>query len=142
MKKTLLAFALVAFVPFVYAAQPFCDSGSIHPIDAQFAKDMAQSGGVTADMRDAQGKAYTSWDRELNREYRELMALLSTDEQAALRSTQRAWLVFRDAEISFFWSEHISGGGTLQPVIIADLAMELLKTRVCQLTRYRTVETP
>lgn len=143
MKKTLLAIALAAFVPWVSAAQPFCDTESIHPIDARFEHDMQQSGGVSANMRDAQSKAYASWDGELNREYRELMALLSAEEKAALRAAQRAWLAFRDAEISFFWSESISGGGTLQPIIISDQAMALLKARVCQLARYKTfTETP
>lgn len=141
MKKTFLAIALAASMQCVSAAQPFCDTGSIHPIDAQFEKDMEQSDGVTANMRDAQGKAYAGWDRELNREYGELMALLSSEEKAALRTAQRAWLAFRDAEINFFWSEGISGGGTLQPIIISDQAMALLKARVCQLARYKMLVT-
>ncbi len=137
MKKKILAIALAAFAPCVFAVEPFCDTGRPHPIDLQFESEMAQSGGVTVDMRNAQGKAHEAWDNELNREYRELMATLSGDEKDSLREAQRAWLSFRDAEQKVWWLESISGDGTLQPVIVSDFGSDLLRARVCQLARYK-----
>lgn len=137
MKKALLALSLAAFTPLAFAAEPFCDSGDPHPIDVQFERDMDDSGGVTLKMRNAQGRAYKRWDTELNVAYQELMASLAPDEQAALKKAQRAWLKFREAESEFWWTESISGGGTLQPVIVAGHGIELLKKRVCRLKRYK-----
>lgn len=137
MKKSLLALSLAAFAPLVLAAEPFCDSGHPHPIDVQFERDMDASGGVTLEMRNAQGRAYERWDTELNMEYRELMANLAADEKAALKKAQRAWLTFREAEAEFWWTESISGGGTLQPVIVAGHSIDLLKARVCRLRQYK-----
>lgn len=142
MKKIFLSIALLILVPCAYAAERFCDTDSIHPIDAQFEREIAQSGGVTADMRDAQGKAHESWDKELNRVYGELMSQLSAEEKVLLRDAQRAWLSFRDSEAKLWWAESISGGGTLQPVIVSDQGRELLKARVCQLTRYKKAASP
>ncbi|GAA3902539.1 hypothetical protein GCM10022228_11160 [Halomonas cibimaris] len=137
MKKTVLVLSLAAFAPLALAAETFCDSGHPHPIDVQFERDMDASGGVTLDMRNAQGRAYKGWDTELNMAYQELMESLAADEQAALKKAQLAWLKFREAETEFWWSESISGGGTLQPVIVASHAIELLKERVCQLKQYK-----
>ncbi|WP_311944166.1 lysozyme inhibitor LprI family protein [Halomonas piscis] len=137
MKKSLLALSLAAFAPLALAAEPFCDSGHPHPIDVQFELDMDASGGVTLKMRNAQGRAYERWDTELNMEYRELMRTLKPEEQAALKKAQRAWLAFREAEADFWWTESLSGGGTLQPVIVSDQSLSLLKARVCQLRRYK-----
>lgn len=133
------AFSFLVLTPLTYAAEPYCDTGQRHPIDLQLEHDLSQNAVTTADMREAQGKAYTSWDKELNREYKELMALLSDDEKNALRQAQRAWLAFRDAETEFWWSESISDGGSLAPVIVSDHAIELLKARVCQLARYKKI---
>lgn len=136
MKKILLATGLVVLVRYASAAESFCKTNSVHPIDAQLEREMNTSGGVTEHMRSAQGRAYEHWDRELNIEYKELMGHLSAEEKDSLRKAQKAWLVFRDAETEFFWSESISGGGTLQPIIVSDYSLELVKTRVCQLSNF------
>lgn len=142
MKTTSFAIALIVFAPCTYAADLFCDTGRIHPVDALFELEMDQSGGVTVDMRNAQGKAHEGWDRELNRVYRELMDLLSPEEKVLLRDAQRSWLSFRDTEAKLWWSESISGGGTLQPVNVSGYGIELLKERVCQLTQYKNAAAP
>lgn len=121
-----------------FAAEPFCDSGVIHPIDATFERDMDASGGITANMRDVQIRAYEAWDAELNREYRELMALLPENEKPVLREAQRAWLAFQKAESDLWWTTTLSSdGGTIRPIIVSDLGREFLKNRVCQLRRYK-----
>ena len=39
-------------------------------------------------------------------------------------------------ETEFFWSESISDGGTLQPIIVSGYSLDLVKTRVCQLSNF------
>lgn len=136
MKMRVLFMALAAVALPAHAAGVFCDSGSIHPIDAQFEREMERSGGVTLHMREAQGRAHQAWDAELNRVYRELMSRQPGEQRALLRDAQRAWLSFRDAEEKLWWSETITGGGTLQPLLVADHGIAMLRERTCRLTRY------
>jgi uncharacterized protein YecT (DUF1311 family) len=142
MKIIFFAIALIVFAPCTYATDLFCDTGRTHPVDTLFEREIDQSGGVTVNMLNAQRKAHEGWDRELNRVYRELMDLLSPEEKVLLRDAQRSWLSFRDMESKFWWSESISGGGTLQLVIVSGDGIELLKERVCQLTQYKNAATP
>ncbi|WP_339848070.1 lysozyme inhibitor LprI family protein [uncultured Halopseudomonas sp.] len=142
MKTTFFAIVFTAFAPFSYAADRFCDTGRIHPVDAQLEQEMDQNGGTTVDMREAQSRAHAGWDEELNSVYRELMAILPPQEQLLLRDAQRSWLSFRDTEAEFWWSQSISGGGSLQPIIVTGYGIELLKARVCQLTKYKNAATP
>ena len=115
----------------------FCNDKNPSPIDIQLQQELNLSNGVTADIRDAQGRAHESWDKELNKEYKNLMNLLSPKEQSSLRKAQRAWLSFRDAESDFWWSESISDGGSLGPIIVSDYDLDLVRERTCQLSRYR-----
>jgi len=140
--KHFLVFAMILMSPSAFGSEAFCDTGRAHSIDIQFDRDMDMSGGVTASMRDAQGRAHEGWDRELNREYSELMSLLSAEEKSSLREAQRAWLAFVDAETKFWWSESISDRGTLSPIIVADRGLSLLRDRVCQLARYKRIVSP
>lgn len=45
--------------------------------------------------------AYDSWDTELNKKYRALLAKLSPADAVKLKDSQRKWLAFRDAEFAF-----------------------------------------
>jgi uncharacterized protein YecT (DUF1311 family) len=142
MKTTFIAIVFTAFAPFSYAADLFCETDRIHPIDAQLEQEMDQNGGTTLAMREAQARAHAGWDAELNGVYRELIAILSPEEQLLLRDAQRSWLSFRDTEAEFWWSQSVSGGGSLQPINVAGYGIELLKARVCQLTKYKNAATP
>jgi uncharacterized protein YecT (DUF1311 family) len=138
MRMRVLTMALAAVALPAHAAGVFCDTDRIHPIDAQFEREMERSGGVTLHMREAQGRAHQAWDAELNRVYRELMSRQPAEEKALLRDAQRSWLSFRDAEEKLWWSETITGmgGGTMQPLLAADHGIAMLRERVCRLTRY------
>jgi uncharacterized protein YecT (DUF1311 family) len=136
MRLRVLTIALATAVLPAHAAGVFCDTGRVHPIDAQFEREMERSGGVTLHMREAQERAHQAWDAELNRVYRELMLHQPAEEQALLRDAQRAWLLFRDAEEKLWWSEAITGGGTLQPLLVADHGIATVRERVCRLTSY------
>lgn len=136
MKTALLAIALAASIPGAFATENFCDTGKPHPIDVQLRRDLDQTDGITVEIREAQGKAFQAWDKELNREYRELMAVLDEKDRNTLREAQKAWLAFRAAEEKLWWSK-ISADGTMQPIVVSDIGTQFLKERVCRLSRYK-----
>lgn len=138
MLRSLALFTLVLAPTSHAAGVNWCDLPQAHPIDAAFAAAIERSGGVTADMRDAQGLAYEGWDTELNRIYRELMLQLGGDMRAdALRQAQRAWLAWDDAEaVSDLAMQQDSGSAG--PLVIADQSLTRRRDRAC--TLYRLLE--
>jgi uncharacterized protein YecT (DUF1311 family) len=121
----------------VQAAEPFCESGKPHAIDLwlETALEDAKS---TVEIRDAQSKAYGRWDNEMNSAYRALMGKLREADREKLKSAQRAWLKWYDAEFQWLWSPALEGinGGTIGPVQVSDLGREAVKRRTCELLRY------
>ena len=131
----LLAAALSLAAPLASAAGSlhWCGGAQAHPVDAAFARAIERSGGVTVDMRDAQGVAYEGWDAELNRLYRGAMQRFAGDGRAdALRAAQRAWLAWDRAEARSDQMQH-ADAGTSGPLAIADLAIERRRARACTL---------
>lgn len=63
----------------------------------------ALSASVSA--QDTRNAELASADAELNKVYRALISQLGKDYQAALRSSQRAWLGFRDLDCKFGWGD-------------------------------------
>lgn len=132
--------AIVSFgfaVSGIAAAQEsahFCGHKTAHPIDLAFAAAMQRSGGVTVDMRDAQGEAYQAWDRELNRLYAELMQRLEPEGRKSLRAAQRAWLAYDKAQGDWDWSSAMHGEeGTSAPLNVAAGGLTRRRARVCEL---------
>ena len=122
------------------ASPHWCGLPSPHPLDAAFARAIEHSGGVTADMRDAQGEAHAGWDAELNRVYRAVMRQLGGDARAsALRQAQRAWLAWDAAEavsdVAFVADEGTSG-----PLGVADQGIARRRARAC--TLHQLLATP
>ena len=138
MQRTVL-FALFLCCQPLFAADNFCDSGKPHPIDVWFENAMSKTGGVTVDIRNVQGEAYSRWDKELNRLYTELLNKLANEDKKKLREAQRAWVKFRDAEFELLWAEALYGGvgGTLAPVAVADAGRAIVRDRVCTLLKYQ-----
>ena len=59
----------------------------------------------------------TSYDKLMNKYYGKLMKLLKTEDKKILTIAQKAWLVFRDAELKLIGTmteDQYSGGGTIQ----------------------------
>lgn len=138
MKIATCLFLLLYCQP-VLAAENFCDTGKPHPIDLWFEKEMDKTEGVTANIRNVQGEAYSRWDKELNRVYGELLNKLNDEDKKKLREAQRAWLKFRDAEFDLLWAEALYGGvgDTLAPVAVSDAARMIVRQRVCMLLQYQ-----
>lgn len=133
--KFYLFIALLTSTTTTLAAEPFCSSKQPHPIDVQLEQDMDRSNGVTSAMREAQAKAYQRWDFELNRVYKELMAILPPEAKVHLREAQRSWLLLRSADLNT-WQSSMDYTGTLDRVIFDGWELDLLRDRVCQLSKY------
>ena len=93
----------------------------------------------TAGMTNCTYGAYSLWDKELNITYKTLMSSLPSTEQQALRSAQRQWIAFRDAEFKAIDALYKSKGGTIYISMRVANRLEILKTRVLQLQSYRTL---
>jgi len=137
--KTTLCLLVLLCCQSVLAAENFCDTGKPHAIDLWFEKAMDKTGGVTANMRDVQGEAYSRWDKELNRVYGELLNKFNEEDKKKLREAQRAWVKFREAEFDLLWAEALYGGvgGTMAPVAVSDAGRMIVRQRVCTLVQYQ-----
>lgn len=129
----ILACAMALSWPVAAHEPDFCGRAKPHPIDVAFGKAIEASGGVTYDIREAQGTAYAAWDRELNAVYGRLIKRLPKQQAAALRSAQRAWLAWSKAQDAAEWSR-FAEGGTSGPIAVSDIGRERLRARVCELT--------
>jgi uncharacterized protein YecT (DUF1311 family) len=107
----------------------------VHPIDDALQKcmDNAKS---TADMVACEDEAYKRWDEELNRIYGELGKRVDAKQREALKSSQLAWIKFRDQELQ--WVGALYGGfdGTMYQPMRIDAAKEVVRRRAGELQHY------
>lgn len=75
-----------------------------HPLDKKFDQTYEETrknnsnGALAYEM--ISESMIVEWDKELNRAYKALMSNLSTEKQNQLRTSQRKWIEFRDAEFA------------------------------------------
>ena len=94
MKFVSVCFVLIATVT-IYAQ----DTEEKHKIDIELENCLNDEfNHTTVAMMYCIDDALNAWDEELNRVYKELMTLLSTDQKNVLRSAQKEWIKFRDLE--------------------------------------------
>jgi uncharacterized protein YecT (DUF1311 family) len=127
---------LLLSMDIVSAAEPFCGGDAPHLIDVWFDKTI-ESKTTTADIRAVQAEAHQRWDAVLNQLYKDVMAKLSGRDSEQFKQAQRNWLRFREAEMQFL-STAVYTDGTMAPVILSDVGLKMLKTRVCQLMTHLT----
>lgn len=82
----------------------------------------------------AQNEDFSEADAALNEAYQAVMARLDGNAAKLLKTSQRAWLTFRDAECTF--QGHWTEGGSIQPQIIASCWAKLSEERTAQLNAY------
>lgn len=104
-----------------------------HPLEAADAA-CYKSAMTTVDMVECASDSYARWDAELNRQYKRLMALLSPEEQQALRDAQRKWIAFRDAELALIDGLYGRMQGSMYRPMHVEARKELVKARALQLT--------
>lgn len=86
----------------------------------------------TGDHIGAYVKGQELWDQELNKVYKEIMGLIPTEEQKALRSEQRKWIKSRDIRFKKIWKEQYEeyGSGNMALMETEALKMNFIKERV------------
>lgn len=80
---------------------------------------------------------HDAWDRILNDQYREAAALLGGPLQVGdqLRTAQRAWIAFRDADCTLAYDRY--GGGSMRVIASADCQMRHTARRALELRDMR-----
>ena len=122
--------ALLALSHFSQAAE--------HPIDA-YVGSCINRDPSTAGMVSCTNQAYLLWDKELNSSYNNLLSSLTPKQKQALRSAQRQWIAFRDAEFAAIDAIYQNKEGTMYIPMRAADRMELVKARALQLAAHKNL---
>jgi len=80
--------------------------------------------------------ATESWDKELNKNYKILLGLLTDEQKEKLRESQRQWIKFRDNELEFSKSFYGQMNGTMWILIAAQTKLDLTRNRAKELMNY------
>lgn len=91
---------------------------------------------TTIGMIDCAYRAGIEWDKELNKNYNLLIAILSPDEKEKLKNAQRSWILYRDKEMEFATTVYINLQGTMWRIEIANRRTELTRQRALELKIY------
>ncbi|MGO2243390.1 MAG: lysozyme inhibitor LprI family protein [Halomonas sp.] len=105
-----------------------------------YAGDTCDSATTQAELTECSAQAYQAADDKLNEAYQELVGQLNSNADALekLRTTQRAWIGFRDAECAF--ESSAVEGGSAQPMIQNTCLETLTETRTNQLREHASCE--
>jgi len=128
-----LAFALACLSCLLGAA-----SGSVtqdqpqHPIDKAL-EACIDKNGSTAGMVQCTDTAYAAWDKELNKNYGELMRSVKPPQKEALRLAQLEWIKYRDLDFKLIDSLYDTMQGTMYIPMRIDARMEVVKKRALEL---------
>jgi uncharacterized protein YecT (DUF1311 family) len=94
---------------------------------------------TTADQVACATKAQMLWDQELNKTYQALLSALNVPSQTALRSAQREWLRYRDAEYKALDEFYGQLSGSMYIPILTVKKAEVIKQRALLLQQYLTL---
>lgn len=106
-----------------------------HPIDKALDACIDKNGS-TAGMVECTDKAYAAWDKELNKNYVELMRALKPKQKEALRLAQLEWIKYRDLEFKSIDSIYDTMEGTMYIPMRIAAHMEVIKKRAVELKNY------
>jgi uncharacterized protein YecT (DUF1311 family) len=95
---------------------------------------MDKSEGVTSRMMDCIGTETTRQDARLNKVYKDVMAQLDNANKSRLREAQKAWITFRDANVTFYRDPD---GGTAAMVSGADKFLMMTAQRASELEKLK-----
>ncbi len=93
----------------------------------------------TMGMKEATDELIKGYDVLLNKYYNLLMKELNADDKQILKTAQKAWLAYRDAEEELMWTmrnDEYSGGGTIQGIIGMSDYLNLIQSRTETLFYY------
>lgn len=135
MKRPFAVLILVlAFVPYslVTASGSVPQEPTQHPIDKAL-DACIDTNGSTAGMVECTDKAYAAWDKELNKNYGELMRALNPKQKEALRLAQLEWIKYRDLEFKSIDSVYDTLEGTMYIPMRISAHLEVIKKRALEL---------
>ena len=128
MTKPLLALISVLLLATVSIAQEQAQ----HPIDKAL-EGCIDKNGSTAGMVQCTDKAYAEWDKELNKNYGELMRTRKPSQKEALRLAQLEWIKYRDLDFKLINALYDTMEGTMYIPMRIDARMEVVKKRALEL---------
>ena len=131
MKKLFLALISVLLLATASTAQEQPQHQIDKALDACIDKN-----GSTAGMVECTDKAYVAWDKELNKNYTELMRALKLKQKEALRLAQLEWIKYRDLEFKLIDSIYDTMEGTMYIPMRIAAHMEVIKKRALELKNY------
>ncbi len=89
---------------------------------------------ITSDQHECLGRKFTVADKELNAEYKQLMARLDDGQKASLKKEQIAWIKQKESKCAKAGKEF--EGGTLEGIMIGDCKVQMTEDRVTYLKKY------
>jgi uncharacterized protein YecT (DUF1311 family) len=114
-----------------------------HPIDIKCEQCLkADSSFTTYGMIRCQAMAATEWDLELNKYYKLLMTVLSSEEKEKLKTAQIKWLDYRDKEFTFSQTFYNNMKGTMWRIVDASRQKMIIRQRALELKEYYDILTP
>jgi len=108
-----------------------------HPIDVELQKCLdTKENYTTLGMTECIVKAADSWDKELNKNFKILLGLLTEEQKEKLKESQRQWIKYRDNELEFSRSFYTQMQGTMWIPVAARTRLNLTKQRAEELSDY------
>lgn len=112
------------------------DEDSIRKAIEKRCQQCIDKDGSTAGMVECCDKEYKEWDAELNKNYNALMKILSNQQKASLKTSQLAWLKFRDAEFACSAAIYEKMDGTMYIPMSVSSKTRIVRERALQLLAY------
>jgi len=91
----------------------------------------------TTDVVECIGVEHKAQDRNLNAAYKALMGSLSSERQKQLRTAQRAWITYRDANCDFYFDPD---GGTIARLQANECVLSMTAQRAAELQAFGKLE--
>lgn len=104
-------------------------------IELQYCLDSTENS-TTTGMTTCMVKATQKWDKELNKNYDDLLSLLTQEQKEKFRIAQKKWMKYRDTEIEFSNQLYYDMQGTMWMIVAAEKKLELTKKRAIELLDY------
>ncbi|MCM2317145.1 MAG: DUF1311 domain-containing protein [Thermoanaerobaculia bacterium] len=131
MRAILLTLCAMALTTSLHAGEP-------SPIDRNLEACIDRDPS-TAGMVECIDEAFAAWDEELNAAYQAVAKLLTREQRDALKTAQRQWLAWRDAEFAMLDAIYATREGTMYLPMAAGDRMEVVKARAVELRGYESL---
>jgi uncharacterized protein YecT (DUF1311 family) len=130
--KRRLAMAIILLLG-CHAAFAFQGNASSQSSDDSEWAESACDNGTGIDMMQCHKNIYDHLDLRLNGLYSQKMATLGSESKAALRESQRAWIVYRDKTCNY---ESVGGEGSYWGSIYLECMSRVTRQRIADLNEY------